>query len=155
MSDETPVPGELAIGDRLAGYRLDEIIARGGMAVVYRAFDERLSRSVALKVLAAPLARDEAFRRRFIRESRAAAAVDHPNIVPIFDAGEAGGVLYIAMRLVTGRDVLSLIEQQGPLPVARVCQIVTQVAAGPGSSRWSRAAARCSWSIPAPGRYRP
>ncbi|HET7247348.1 MAG TPA: serine/threonine-protein kinase [Streptosporangiaceae bacterium] len=129
MSDETPVPGELAIGDHLAGYRLDEIIARGGMAVVYRAFDERLSRSVALKVLAAPLGRDEAFRRRFIRESRAAAAVDHPNIVPIFDAGEADGVLYIAMRLVPGRDVLSLIEQQGALPVARVCQIVTQVAA--------------------------
>ncbi len=129
MSDETPVPGELAIGDHLAGYRLDEIIARGGMAVVYRAFDERLGRSVALKVLAAPLARDEAFRRRFIRESQAAAAVDHPNIVPIFDAGEADGVLYIAMRLVPGRDVLSLIEQHGPLPVARVCQIVTQVAA--------------------------
>ena len=129
MSDETPVPGELAIGDHLAGYRLDEILARGGMAVVYRAFDERLGRSVALKVLAAPLARDEAFRRRFIRESQAAAAVDHPNIVPIFDAGEADGVLYIAMRLVPGRDVLSLIEQHGPLPVARVCQIVTQVAA--------------------------
>lgn len=129
MSDETPVPGELAIGDHLAGYRLDEIIARGGMAVVYRAFDERLGRSVALKVLAAPLARDEAFRRRFIRESRAAAAVDHPNIVPIFDAGEADGVLYIAMRLVPGRDVLSLIEEHGAMPVARVCQIVTQVAA--------------------------
>ncbi len=129
MSDGTPVPGELAIGDHLAGYRLDEIIARGGMAVVYRAFDERLGRSVALKVLAAPLARDEAFRRRFIRESRVAAAVDHPNIVPIFEAGEAGGVLFIAMRLVPGRDVLSLIEQQGALPVARVCHIVTQVAA--------------------------
>ena len=129
MSDETPVPGELAIGSHLAGYRLDEIIARGGMAVVYRAFDERLGRSVALKVLAAALARDEAFRRRFIRESQAAAAVDHPNIVPIFDAGEADGVLYIAMRLVPGRDVLSLIEEHGPLPVARVCQIVTQVAA--------------------------
>src|SRR6516162_3990061 len=99
------------------------------MAVVYRAFDERLGRSVALKVLAAPLARDEAFRRRFIRESRAAAAVDHPNIVPIYDAGEADGVLYIAMRLVPGHDVLSLIEQHGPMPVARVCQIVTQVAA--------------------------
>jgi serine/threonine protein kinase len=113
VSDETPVPGELAIGDHLAGYRLDEIIARGGMAVVYRASDERLSRSVALKVLAAPLARDEALRRRFIRESRAAAAVDHPNIVPIFDAGEADGVLYIAMRLVTGRDVQFALEPGG------------------------------------------
>src|SRR5689334_13872310 len=99
------------------------------MAVVYRAFHERLGRSVALKVLAALLARDEAFRRRFIRESRAAAAVDHPNIVPIYDAGEADGVLYIAMRLVPGHDVLSLIEQHGPMPAARVCQIVTQVAA--------------------------
>ena len=124
-----PVPGELAIGDHLAGYRVDEIIARGGMAVVYRAFDDRLGRSVALKVLAASLASDEAFRRRFIRESQAAAAVNHPNIVPIFDAGEAGGVLFIAMRLVPGQDVLSLIEQQGPLPVARACHIVTQVAA--------------------------
>ncbi|HEV3069544.1 MAG TPA: protein kinase [Streptosporangiaceae bacterium] len=129
MSDETPVPGELAIGDHLAGYRLDGIIARGGMAVVYRAFDERLGRSVALKVLAAPLARDLAFRRRFIRESRIAAAVDHPNIVPIFEAGEADGVLFIAMRLVPGRDVQSLIEQQGPLPTGRACHIVTQVAA--------------------------
>ncbi len=129
MSEETPVPGELAIGDHLAGYRLDEIIARGGMAVVYHALDERLGRSVALKVLAAPLARDEAFRRRFIRESRVAAAVDHPNIVPIFDAGEADGVLFIAMRLVPGRDVQMLIERQGPLPLARACHIVTQVAA--------------------------
>ena len=129
MSDETPVPGELAIGDHLAGYRLDEVLARGGMAVVYRAFDERLGRSVALKVLAAPLARDEAFRRRFIRESRIAAAVDHPHIVPIFDAGEADGVLFIAMRLVPGRDVLALLEEHHTLPLARACHIVTQVAA--------------------------
>jgi DNA-binding beta-propeller fold protein YncE/tRNA A-37 threonylcarbamoyl transferase component Bud32 len=129
VSDGTPDPGELAIGEHLAGYRLDEIIARGGMAVVYRAYDERLGRSVALKVLAAPLARDEAFRRRFIRESRIAAAVDHPNILPVFEAGEADGVLFIATRLVPGRDVLSLLEEQGTLPAARVCHIVTQVAA--------------------------
>jgi len=129
VSDQTPVPGELAIGGHLAGYRLDEIIARGGMAVIYRAFDERLGRSIALKILAAPLARDEAFRRRFIRESRIAAAVNHPNIVPIFDAGEADGVLFIAMRLVTGRDVLRLIVRLGALPVARACHIVAQVAA--------------------------
>jgi hypothetical protein len=67
VSDETPVPGELAVGDHLAGYRLDEIIARGGMAVVYRAFDECFGRSVALKVLAAPLARDEAGQVRAVK----------------------------------------------------------------------------------------
>jgi serine/threonine protein kinase len=86
VSDEALVPGELAIGDHPAGYRLDEIIARGGMGVIDRACDEPFGRSVALKVLAAPLARDEAVRRRFIRESRIAAAVNHPNIGPILDA---------------------------------------------------------------------
>ena len=106
-----------------------EEIGRGGMAVVYRARDVRLGRWVALKVLAGDLARDDAFRRRFIRESRAAAAVDHPNIIPIFDAGEAGGVLYIAMRYVGGQDVHSLLNRAGPLPPARAAGIVAQVAA--------------------------
>jgi serine/threonine protein kinase len=106
-----------------------EEIGRGGMAVVYRARDVRLGRWVALKVLAGDLARDDAFRRRFIRESRAAAAVDHPNIIPIFDAGEAGGVLFIAMRYVGGQDVHSLLNRAGPLPPARAAGIVAQVAA--------------------------
>ena len=105
-----------------------EEIGRGGMAVVYRARDVRLGRWVALKVLAGDLARDDAFRRRFIRESRAAAAVDHPNIIPIFDAGEAGGVLFIAMRYVGGQDVHSLLNRAGPLPPARAAGIVAQVA---------------------------
>ena len=105
-----------------------EEIGRGGMAVVYRARDVRLGRWVALKVLAGDLARDDAFRRRFIRESRAAAAVDHPNIIPIFDAGEAGGVLFIAMRYVSGQDVHSLLNRAGPLPAARAAGIVAQVA---------------------------
>jgi serine/threonine protein kinase len=105
-----------------------EEIGRGGMAVVYRARDVRLDRWVALKVLAGDLARDDAFRRRFIRESRAAAAVDHPNIIPIFDAGEAGGVLFIAMRYVGGQDVHSLLNRTGPLPPARAAGIVAQVA---------------------------
>jgi hypothetical protein len=105
-----------------------EEIGRGGMAVVYRARDVRLGRWVALKVLAGDLARDDAFRRRFIRESRAAAAVDHPNIIPIFDAGEAGGVLFIAMRYVGGQDVHSLLNRTGPLPPARAAGIVAQVA---------------------------
>jgi len=112
----------------VAGYRLDEPIGRGGMAVVYRAFDRRLHRRVALKILAPELARDREFRLRFIRESRAAAAVDHPNIIPIFEAGEASGVLFIAMRFVHGNDVRTLIESQGALPAARVCDIVAQVA---------------------------
>jgi serine/threonine-protein kinase len=98
------------------------------MAVVYRARDVRLGRWVALKVLGEDLARDEAFRRRFIRESRAAAAVDHPNIIPIFDAGEANGVLFIAMRYVGGQDVHSLLNRMGPLPPARATGIVAQVA---------------------------
>src|SRR5580693_1570225 len=94
----------LGPGMRLAGYRVDQQVGAGGMAVVYRATDERLQRVVALKVLAPALAADEQFRLRFIRESRAAAAVDDPHIIPVYEAGEAGGVLYIAMRYVAGGD---------------------------------------------------
>jgi serine/threonine-protein kinase len=113
---------------QIGSYQVVEEIGRGGMAIVYRARDVRLGRWVALKVLAEDLARDDGFRRRFIRESRAAAAVDHPNIIPIFDAGEAGGVLFIAMRYVGGQDVHSLLNRVGPLPAARATGIVTQVA---------------------------
>src|SRR5260370_2037139 len=80
---------EFAIGSQVAGYRLDEQIGRGGMAIVYRAQDPRLDRPVALKILAPDLARDESFRQRFIRESRAAAAGDHPHIIPAFRPGAA------------------------------------------------------------------
>ena len=86
----------------MAGYRLEEQIGQGGMAVVFRARDERLERQVALKVLSPALTTDESFRRRFIRESRSAAAVDHPHIIPVFDAGEADEVLFLAMRHVPG-----------------------------------------------------
>ena len=130
MSDETPEFGGFGVGSRLAGYRLDEQIGRGGMAVVYRAYDIRLERPVAIKVLSPELARDEAFRQRFIRESRTAAAVDHPNIIPIFEAGEANGVLFIAMRFVHGPNVQELVDTEGPLAAARACHIITQVAAG-------------------------
>ncbi len=130
MSEQSaPGPGGLGPGSFIAGYRLDEQIGRGGMAVVYRAWDSRLERRVALKILAPELARDDEFRQRFIRESRAAAAVDHHNIIPIYEAGEAAGVLFIAMRFVDGRDVQTIINQRGPLPPARVCDIVGQVAA--------------------------
>ncbi len=130
VTEETPGPGGLGVGSRIAGYRLDEETGRGGMAVVYRAYDTRLERPVALKVLAPELARDAAFRQRFIRESRTAAAVDHPNIIPIFEAGEAAGVLFIAMRFVHGRDVQSLINAGGPLTATQACHVISQVAAG-------------------------
>ena len=129
MSDEiSPAFSEFSVGSQIAGYRLEEQIGRGGMAVVYRAYDARLDRRVALKILAPGLALDDSFRHRFIRESRAAAAVDHPNIIPVFDAGEANGVLYIAMRFVQGRDVGTLIDRTGPLPPARATDIIAQVA---------------------------
>jgi DNA-binding beta-propeller fold protein YncE len=129
VSDEIPSAfSEFSVGSRIAGYRLEEQIGRGGMAVVYRAYDARLDRRVALKILAPGLALDEGFRHRFIRESRAAAAVDHPNIIPVFDAGEASGVLFIAMRFVQGRDVGTLIDRTGPLPPARASDIIAQVA---------------------------
>jgi len=120
--------GDFAPGSQVASYRIVEQIGRGGMAVVYRARDIRLDRWVALKILAPDLALDQVFRQRFIRESRAAAAVDHPNIIPIFEAGEAEGVLFIAMRFVSGPDVRSLLDREGTLPAARATGIVAQVA---------------------------
>jgi serine/threonine protein kinase len=125
---EPYAPGGLDAGAQIAGYQIEGQIGRGGMAVVYRATDLRLNRMVALKILAPELARDAAFRERFIREMRAAAAVDHPHIVPVFDAGEANGALYIAMLYASGHDVRTLIKAASPLPAGRVADIVGQVA---------------------------
>src|SRR3984885_14648720 len=122
-----PAPGADS-ARAIAGYLLEEQIGEGGMAVVYRARDERLDRHVALKLLAPALTADPGFRQRFIRESRSAAAVDHPNIIPIYEAGDVGGSLFIAMRYVQGGDVRKLLEQGGPLPPARAWGILTQVA---------------------------
>ncbi|HXJ26542.1 MAG TPA: serine/threonine protein kinase, partial [Streptosporangiaceae bacterium] len=94
------------------------------MAMVFLARDERLPRQAAVKVLAPMLASDESFRLRFIRESQAAAAVDDPHIIPVFEAGEAAGVLYIAMRYVAGGDVQGLLKREGQLPAAQVAAIV-------------------------------
>lgn len=91
------------------------------MAVVYRARDLRLDRTVALKLLAPELARNDTFRNRFSHESRVAAAIDHPHIVPVFEAGETDGVLYIAMRYVAGSDLRHLLDRQGPLPSRPPC----------------------------------
>jgi serine/threonine protein kinase len=120
--------GDLAPGERIAGYEIQVPIGRGGMAVVYRALDLRLGRLVALKVLAPHLGEDEAFRQRFIRESRAAAGVDHPHIIPVFEAGESGDVLFIAMRYVSRGDVRSLLDAEGRLSPAHALEIVSQVA---------------------------
>jgi serine/threonine protein kinase len=115
-------------GYRISGYRLEQQIGRGGMAVVFGAYDERLERQVALKILAPVMAQDEAFRQRFIAESRAAAAVEDPHIIPIYEAGEADGVLFIAMRLVPGGDLRTLVAEHGPLAPARAEWILSAVA---------------------------
>ncbi|MEU9120915.1 serine/threonine-protein kinase [Streptomyces sp. NPDC048506] len=115
-------------GRRIATYLLQDEIGRGGMAVVYRAQDTELGRTVAVKLLAPEFARDDTFRRRFTHESRVAAAIDHPNIVPVFAAGEAEGLLYIAMRYVPGQDLAALLERDGRLPLETACRIALQVA---------------------------
>lgn len=120
-------PSEL-IGRQVAGYRIESEIGRGGMAVVYRARDLRLDRTVALKLLAPELARNDTFRRRFTHESQVAAAIDHPHIVPVFEAGETDGVLYIAMRYVSGSDLRHVLDQRGPLPLPDAVRIAAQVA---------------------------
>ena len=124
-------PAQLAgfgAGSLVAGYRLEAPVGAGGMAVVFRARDERLGRLVALKILAPALAADGAFRRRFIAESRAAAGVDDPHIIPVYEAGEAGGVLFIAMRFVQGGDLRGVLEREGPLAPGRAAGFLSPVA---------------------------
>jgi serine/threonine-protein kinase len=129
MSDETiSASAGVGPGDKIADYRLIEQIGQGGMAVVYRARDERLNRQVALKLLAPALADDTAFRARFIRESRTAAAVEHQNIIPVYDAGEVNGLLFISMRYVQGGDVRSLLADGKAMPATRVTNIIGQIA---------------------------
>ncbi len=119
---------DLALGDEVAGYRIDARIARGGMGVVYRATHLGLDRPVALKVIARELAGDASFRDRFLRESRLAARLDHPAVVPVYDSREVDGELIVAMRLVEGGDLRALIEREGPLSPARATALLGQVA---------------------------
>ena len=133
MNEESPgrhadLAAGFAAGSWLGGYRLEEQVGAGGMAVVFRARDERLDRLVALKIMTPVMGSDEMFRQRFIRESRAAAAVDDPHIIPVYEAGEVGHVLFIAMRFVRGGDVRSLLRREGPLPPERVASIISPVA---------------------------
>jgi serine/threonine protein kinase len=118
----------LAPGSRVAGYLLEGQVGAGGTAAVFRARDERLGRVVALKLLAAGLAGDEGFRRRFLREARAVAAVDHPHIIPVYEAGEADGVLFIAMRFVAGGDLRGVVSREGGLTPERAAAFISPVA---------------------------
>jgi hypothetical protein len=115
-------------GIRVTGYRIEARIGRGGMGEVYRAEQLNLGRKVALKVLRPDLAADHGFRRRFLRESMIAAGIDHPNVIPIYDAGEVDALLYIAMRYVEGFDLATLVRREGRLDLARTLAIMTQVA---------------------------
>ena len=118
-----------AIGAEIAGYRIDAQLARGGMGVVYRATHLGLERPVALKVIARDLADREGFRERFLRESRLAASLDHPAVVPIYDSREADGELIVAMRLVEGGDLRKLLDREGSLPPEQALALLGQVAA--------------------------
>ena len=129
LSEDSPaLLAGFRMGSLLAGYRLESQVGAGGMAVVFRARDERLGRLAALKILAPALATDEQFRLRFIAESRAAAAVDDPFIIPVYEAGEADGVLFIAMRFVQGGDLRHVLDREGALPLERAAGFISPVA---------------------------
>jgi len=115
-------------GTTFAGYRIEDLVGRGGMGVVYRATDLSLERPVALKLITPDLAEDERFRSRFLREPRLAASLDHPNVIPIYEAGEHDGQLYLAMRFVAGSDLRTLLDSEGKLGPERTLAILAQVA---------------------------
>ena len=121
---------ELPTGTRtdFVGYRVEEAIGRGGMGVVYRAYDLRLKRPVALKLIVPELAPDQRFRERFAHETELAMSLEHPNVVPIYDAGDVDGRVYLAMRLVAGTDLAKLLRTQGALEPTRALAICRQVA---------------------------
>ncbi len=120
---------ELVPGSVVAGCRVEAVVGRGGMGVVYRATQLSLERMVALKAIAPELADDPTFRERFKRESRIAASIEHPNVIPVYEAGEGEGVLYLIMRYVEGTDLRALIDAEGRLSPERGTRIVAQVAA--------------------------
>ena len=111
-------------GSTFAGYRVESLVGRGGMGVVYRATDLSLERPVALKLIAPELAEDARFRARFLREPKLAAALDHPNVIPIYEAGEHDGQLYLAMRFVEGSDLKTLLQREGKLAPERALDLL-------------------------------
>jgi DNA-binding NarL/FixJ family response regulator len=121
---------EITPGSEFAGHRIEGVAGHGGMGVVYRATDLMLERTVALKLIAPSLAEDPVFRTRFEHECRVAAAIDHPNVVQVFHAGEERGVLYVTMRFVEGTDLRNMLEECTRLQPGRALALVEQVAAG-------------------------
>src|SRR4051794_13570024 len=116
------------VGSIIGPYRIEELLGRGGMGVVYRARDLRLGRPVALKLLSPEFSADAGFRARFERESHLAASIDHAGIIPVYEAGDADGLLYIAMRYVDGSDLAQLLRNEGPLEPSRAIELVGQLA---------------------------
>jgi serine/threonine protein kinase len=121
---------ELAEGDEFAGYRIERRLGRGGMGVLYLAVEPGLERRVALKLIAPEAAADEVFARRFAEESKIAASIEHPNVVPIYAAGEEGGVPFIAMRYVAGADLARRLARDGRLEPAAAVELIAQIGNG-------------------------
>ena len=125
MADAT---GDPRLGTVIAGYRIEERVGRGGMGVVYRAEHLNLQRRAAVKIIAPDLAESEGFRERFTREARIAAALQHPNIVTVYDAGEVDGLLYLAMQFIQGEDLAAILRKDGRLRPYRAIDVCRQVA---------------------------
>ena len=111
--------------DRYVG---PQVVGKGGMGEIFRATDTSLGRAVALRLIAPELAENEQFRARFLKEPRLAASLEHPNVVPIYEAGERDGQLYLAMRYVQGSDLKSMLARELVLPPERAIGILGQVA---------------------------
>jgi tetratricopeptide (TPR) repeat protein len=118
----------LFAGEVVAGYRIEGVLGRGGMGVIYRATELRPEREVALKVLGGEISGDAAFRERFLYESQVAASLEHPNVVPVYRVGDEEGMLFIASRLIRDGDLATLIEASGRLQPLRAARIVDQIA---------------------------
>ena len=124
MSERGLVPG---VGETFGGYAIESLLGRGGMGAVYLATHARLARKVALKVIAPELAHDEGFRARFLRESQLAASLDHPNLIPIYDAGEVDGILFLAMRYVSGPSLQTLLRARGTISAEEALRLAEQI----------------------------
>src|SRR5690349_24763102 len=127
---KSPSWTELSDGDEFAGYRIETRLGRGGMGILYLALEPGLERRVALKLIAPEAAADEVFARRFAEESRIAAAIEHPNVVPIYAAGEEEGVPWIAMRYVAGSDLGRRLAREGRLRARQAVDLISQIGNG-------------------------